>query len=230
MDLITMGLIGGTAWAVTLIVDKLNINSVVGIGKEIDNYSLVVGYSGALIKKPIIVSMKVTAHILVCGLSGSGKSKMVEGAISDKKNVVLLNVFEDDFRSIRADRINGNTNILNYLGSLLDKPYKRSEPLYVVIDELLVLCMDKKVNKAIADVLAVGRHYDIFVIGISQRGEKTELPYKNLFNARICFRQVEESSYRAILGFSPEDKQLNHREFYLYSDEMVRGRTYNLDF
>lgn len=235
MLLMDFGVITFGATACYLVVDKFNIGqglinifSTAKNKKLLDQYSLLIGYSGSLLKKQIIVNMKITPHVLVCGLSGSGKSKMVETAISDKNNVALLNVFEDDFISIRGDRINGNENILDYLKSLVEEPYKRIEPLYVVIDELLVLCMDKKVNKAIADLLAIGRHYNIFVIGISQRGEKTELPYKNLFNARVCFRQVEESSYRAILGFSPEDKKLKHREFYLYSDEIAKGKTYDL--
>ncbi len=235
MLLMDLGVITFGAAASYLLVDKFNvgqglINIFYGLDnkKKLDQYSLLIGHSGSLLKKLIIVSMRISPHLLVCGLSGSGKSKMVESAIADKKSVTLLNVFEDDFISIRGDRINGNENILDYLKSLVEAPYKRIEPLYIVIDELLVLCMDKKVNKAITDLLAIGRHYNIFVIGISQRGEKTELPYKNLFNARVCFRQVEESSYKAILGFSPEDKQLKHREFYLYSDEIARGKTYDL--
>lgn len=235
MLLMDFGVITFGATACYLVVDKFNIGqglinifSTAKNKKLLDQYSLLIGYSGSLLKKQIIVNMKITPHVLVCGLSGSGKSKMVESAIADKKNIVLLNVFEDDFTSTRGRRVNGNDNILKYLQDLIKEPYKRQEPLYIVIDELLVLCMDKKVNKAIADLLAVGRHYNIFVIGISQRGEKTELPYKNLFNSRVCFRQVEESSYRAILGFSPEDKKIRHREFYLYSDEISKGKTYDI--
>lgn len=233
MLLLDYGLIAGGIYLMYEAVDKLKVadlisgfNGNVAAGNE--EYFLTIGYSGSFIKRPIRVNMRITPHLLVCGLSGSGKSKMIESAVAEKKNVILLNVFEDDFKSTRGRRINGNENILKYLQELIKEPYKRQEPLYIVIDELLVLCMDKKVNKAIADVLAIGRHYNIFLIGISQRGEKTELSYKNLFNTRVCFRQVEESSYRAILGFSPEDKQLKHREFYLYSDEIARGRTYDL--
>lgn len=231
--LLDIGLLIGGFYVIYEVVDKLKVADLVsGVGGKVaagnEEYFLTIGYSGLFIKKPIRVNMRITPHLLVCGLSGSGKSKMIESAIVGKKNVILLNVFEDDFTSTRGRRINGNENILKYLQEIIKEPYKRQEPLYIVIDELLVLCMDKKVNKAIADVLAIGRHYNIFLIGISQRGEKTELSYKNLFNSRVCFRQVEESSYRAILGFSPEEKQLKHREFYLYSDEIARGKTYDL--
>lgn len=100
--------------------------------------------------------------------------------------------------------------------------------MYIVIDELLVLCIDKNITKMIADLLAIGRHYNVFIIGISQQGTKEAVKFKDLFNARVCFRQVEESAYRSVLGYSPEDKQLKKREFYLYSDEINRGYTYSI--
>jgi DNA segregation ATPase FtsK/SpoIIIE-like protein len=96
------------------------------------------------------------------------------------------------------------------------------------MDELLILCMDNKIEKAIMNLLAVGRHYNIFLIGICQLGTKEIIKFKDLFNTRICFRQVEESSYRAVLGYSPEDKQLQKREFYYYSDEVGKGYTYDV--
>ena len=100
--------------------------------------------------------------------------------------------------------------------------------MYVVIDELLVLCIDKKISNAIKDLLAIGRHYNIFLIGISQRGCKSDLSFKDLFNARMTFKQVESSSYGAILGYSVEDKRLNKREFILASDDIYRGMTYDV--
>lgn len=199
--------------------------------KEVGPYELRVGYRDFIVfRKPIIINMKATPHLFVCGLSGSGKSKMVEYAVKDK-NVVLLNVFPEDFKSITARRIIGNDEILEYLTNLLKDmkgSKKRDTPLYVVVDELLVLCMDKAITKAIMDILAIGRHYNIYLIGISQTGTKESVKFKDLFNARICFRQVEESAYRTILGYSPEKKNLKHREFYLYSDRIERGYTYTI--
>lgn len=229
--LIDFALFGFGTSALYLAVDKFGIGekliSLCSRNKELDEYMLQVGYSGIL-RKQIIVNFRTTPHLLVCGLSGQGKSKMVESAIKFKKNVILLNVFEDDFTSIKSRRINEVGEILIFLKALLEDKKKYDEPIYVVIDELLTLSMNKKVNTAISELLAVGRHYNIFVIGICQRGEKTELSYKNLFNARICFRQVEESSYRAVLGYSPVNKTLNHREFYIYSDVIEKGKTYDL--
>jgi DNA segregation ATPase FtsK/SpoIIIE-like protein len=185
------------------------------LGYEIGNY------------KPIVIDMAITPHLFVCGLSQCGKSRMIEFAIKDK-NVILLNVFEEDFKSIKSERINGNDNIKEYLKKLVAEPCYRSSPIYIVIDELLVLCMNKDVTQAIMDLLAIGRHYNIFVIGISQTGTKETVKFKDLFNARICFRQVEESAYRTVLGYSPEIKDLKPRQFHLYSDKLAFGCTYDI--
>ena len=198
--------------------------------KEVNQYQLKLGYIRGIVNKPILVDMRITPHLFVVGLSGSGKSKMVEKAIQ-KKNVVLINAFKDDFKTIQAKRVLGNVNILKYLNELLQSVRggkKWTRPLYIVIDELLVLCIDKNITKMIADLLAIGRHYNVFIIGISQQGTKEAVKFKDLFNARVCFRQVEESAYRSVLGYSPEDKQLKKREFYLYSDEINRGYTYSI--
>lgn len=197
--------------------------------KGVNQYQLKIGYKDNLIyNKPLIINMKVTPHLFVCGLSGSGKTKMIERSVQGKQ-VILINVFKDDFTSIESRRINGNNNILRFFHILLENLYKRDVPLYIVIDELLVLCMDKSITKAISDLLAVGRHYNIFLIGISQIGTKESVKFKDLFNARVCFRQVEESSYRSVLGYSPNDKKLNRREFYVYSDEIAKGYTYTIN-
>lgn len=232
--LIDLFLIVSSSYCIYKAVDRLKISDgIISILKSRksscnDEYILQVGYQGKVIKNPITVNMKKIPHVLCCGTSGSGKSCCVESFIRSHKNVVLLNVFDEDFRTVKGRRINGNANMLKFLENLVAYPYKREIPLYVVIDEVLILCADKKINKAILDLLAIGRHYGIFVIAVSQRGEKSELSYKNLFNCRICFRQVEESSYRAILGFSPDDKQLNPREFYIYGEEICKGRSYDL--
>lgn len=199
--------------------------------RSLNNYELNIGYTRACgIKIPIIVDMRITPHVFVCGLSLSGKTKMVEYAIQGKQ-AVLLNAYEHDFSSIKAQRIVGNKNILDYLEDLTftmkNRP-KRDKPLFVVIDELLTLCNDKKIVTSIAGLLADGRHYDIYLVGISQEGTKEAVKFKNLFNTRVCFRQVEESSYRVVLGYSPEDTNLRQRQFYLYSDKIVKGYTHTI--
>ena len=111
--------------------------------KEVNQYQLKLGYIRGIVNKPILVDMRVNAHCFIAGLSGSGKTKMVEKAIKGKQ-VVLLNAFKDDFRTIQAKRIIGNANILKYLNELLQsvrEGKKWTRPFYVVIDELLVLSL-----------------------------------------------------------------------------------------
>lgn len=197
--------------------------------RNLSPYQLRLGYKDyKVLRVPIIVNMKKTPHILVCGLSNCGKSKMIQYAIQDK-NCVLINVFKDDFKNINAPRICGNSCILEYLNTLLENIQSNSEPLYLVVDEMLVLCMDKAITKAILDILAVGRHYNVFLIGITQTATKENLKFKDLFNVRICFRQVEESSYRVVLGYSPTKKIKKQRQFYVYSDFIARGNTYTIN-
>ena len=109
--LLDIGLITFSAVAVTFCADKFGVSDFLSGAskskKAEDIYSLKIGYSGAIVKRKILISMKVTPHFLVCGLSGSGKSKMVELAVRDKNNVVILNAFDDDFESVQAERING---------------------------------------------------------------------------------------------------------------------------
>ena len=227
--LIDYALLAGAGIFTYAVADRYISDGVIGLfaNKTISDYELTLGYSGKLIKKTIVVDMRSTPHLLCCGLSGQGKSRCIEYAIKCK-DVVLLNAFNDDFKSIKGRRIVGNEKILKYLESLTREPYKREKPLYIVIDELLVLCIDKKISNAIKDLLAIGRHYNIFLVGISQRGCKSDLSFKDLFNARMTFKQVESSSYGAILGYSVEDKRLNKREFILASDDLYKGMTYDV--
>ena len=86
--------------------------------------------------------------------------------MASKKNVTILNAYEDDFTTVKnARRIIGNEKILKYLTNLLENPIKRKEDdiLFLVIDEMLVLCSDKKITKAITDLLAIGRHLSEFM-------------------------------------------------------------------
>ena len=87
--------------------------------------------------------------------------------------------------------------------------------MYLIIDELLTLTKNKEINKILMELLAVARHFNIFVIGIAQEGTKENLKFKNLFNARVCFKMIEDSSYKTVLGCSVEE-QLQKQEFYLF--------------
>lgn len=173
----------------------------------------------------VAFDMRLSPHILVSGLSGQGKTKFVESLLIDRKDIdiVLLNVFKDDMRRIKARRINTLEDIKKFLESVL-KP-NRSKPLYIVIDELLSLSIqDKTIGKTITRLLAVARHYNVFLICISQSATKEEVGSKMLFNTRICFKQVESSQYQTVLGYTPEDKKLQQREYYYISTEIGKSK------
>lgn len=194
----------------------------------ISEYDLVVGKDK--LNRKIIVSMKETPHLLVCGLSGQGKSKLVEYSVRNKLDVIILNSFEEDFKTCKCKKISDLGEIEEYLKMLVTEKKRYLVPKFIIIDEMINLSINKNISKYIIQLLAIGRHYNIYLIGIAQRGLKTELPYKDLFNARLTFRQVESSSYRAILGGIKEDTNLNlkKRHFILYASDVIEGRTYDI--
>lgn len=189
-------------------------------------FKLLLGYNKK--GEPLIVDMKKTPHIGVQGASNSGKSRMVEIALKNLigADVVLINCFEDDFESIHGERINKEEDILNYLEGLIREPYYREKPLYLVLDELNVLGKNKNINKAIMDILAQARHFNVFFIALGQSLLKENCPYKQLFNVRITFRAIDKSSIAAFLGCTVEETNLNQREFICYSDSIYRGKSY----
>lgn len=194
---------------------------------NLDSYTLLLGYN---YNGNITVDMRKTPHLLIIGLSGQGKTFMAKSIIKnleDLTDIVLINAFEDDFNGHKGRRIVEEENILIFLKSLLEVKIKRNKPMYIVIDELLSLIKNKEINKCIMQLLAVARHFNVFIIGISQDGTKENLKFKNLFNARVCFRMIEDSSYKTVLGCNVED-QLQKQEFYLYSDGLYKGRTFQV--
>lgn len=171
--------------------------------------------------KNVTFNMQIAPHLLVAGLSGQGKSCFVEYLFKDREdllnNVYLVNAYRSDFKSLKCKRINNTKGILTLLtdsARLLQK-----HPRYIIIDELMEISIrEPKLIKELTKALAVSRHYNTFFICIAQQATKEEIKCKSLFNCRVTFKQVEYSSYQTILGFSPEDRQLQAREFYYLSD------------
>ena len=168
----------------------------------------------------ITFNMQIAPHILIAGLSGQGKSKMVEYLFKDRddiKEVYLVNAYREDFKSFNCKRINNTTDILKLLSEASTELQKH--PRYIIIDELLELSIrEPKIIKELTKALAVARHFNTFFICIAQQATKEEIKCKSLFNCRITFKQIESATYQTILGYSPEDKQLKQREFYYLSD------------
>ena len=193
---------------------------------ELNPFELLLGHD--LKGIPIIVDMLKTPHLLICGLSGSGKSAMIRGIIANlDTKVIMLNGFLDDYKDLNNIlHIQQEEIILKRLEGLLKNPYKREKPLYIFFEELATI-KNKKIIQALKELLCIARHYNIFLIGLIQISTKEELACKSYFNARCSFRQIDSSSYSVALGVNVGDP-LPKREFYVISDDLYRGRTYLL--
>ena len=191
---------------------------------------LVIGYDPFSYEMtPIIADMYKNPHMLVSGLSQQGNTSMVEYALRGRQSIIL-NAMPDNFQSIEPiERITEYDEMIYILGELI-KSGKLKEPLYVVIDEMLQLVIDgkKQVTELITKLLAKAAHNNIFVIGITQSAEKEVVKCKHLFNTRVCFRVVDDSSYKVVLGYSPDEQILLPRHFYYVTDRKGVGCTYDL--
>lgn len=175
----------------------------------------------------IIADMKKYTHLLISGGCNQGKSKMVSYIVKNlkqKANILVFNAFEEDYKGIPL--VNGLKAIENRLGAILEGKRKRDKPLYIVIEEMQVISKNKKIQEILKELLSVGRHYNIFCIGIIQIATKENCSFKDLFNCRISFRQVDTSSYSVVLGVDVK-KDLEQREFYFLSDSLIKGYTFN---
>ena len=193
---------------------------------NLDECTLLIGHDRF---KPITVNMNSTPHLLITGLSGQGKSRCLKVMLlnlQDKADIILCNAFEDDFKGVRARKIYGEQNILNYITSVLENLYRREKPLYIVIEELGTI-KNKELIKKIQELLCIARHYNVYIIGVIQIATKEELKFKSYFNARLSFRQLDDSAYRVVLGTGVEEN-LNKQEFVLVSDDKYVGRTYDI--
>lgn len=191
---------------------------------ELEEHELLLGYNE---QGYVIADMKKQVHLLISGLSGQGKSKMVNYMlhnISQNAQILVLNGFEEDYKGFIL--VNGLKAIESRLGEILEHKEKRNKPLYLVIEEMQVLSKNKKIQEMLKEILSVGRHYNIFVIGIIQIANKENCSFKDLFNSRLSFKQIDTSSYSVCLGVNV-DKSLEQREFYFLSDELVKGYTFN---
>lgn len=190
----------------------------------LNRYKLLLGYNYDEI---LCADMKKVPHCLISGLAGQGKSRMVNYLLNNLKDVsdiMVLNGFEDDY--IGFDLIYGDNEIAQYLKQLLDDKLKRKRPLYVVIEEMQGLNSNTSITKLCKELLSYGRHYNIYVIGIIQIATKENCKFKDLFNTRVTFKQMDSSAYSVCLGIHV-DKDLKHREFYLYAEEgLKKGITF----
>lgn len=191
-------------------------------------FHLLLGEDTSILHRKIYVDMSVDSHVLIVGLSNCGKSKLAEGMLRDK-DVIVVNAFEEDFQSIKGARVIGEDNILEFLRHVLDDRTIDSKPLYLLVDELVVLLRNKSIAKELQGLLCIARHTKLYIVALSQEGTKEVISFKNLFNVRIMMKAIEESTYRTVLGASVEDTNLKQREFYVRDNNGIRrGRSLDI--
>ena len=114
-------------------------------------YQLVLGYDFK--GDQIIADMSSTPHLGVVGTSKMGKSVCIEmalQAIQEQIDILMINCFSDDFKSLQGRRINENEAMKEVLEEELNNKELREKPLYILIDEYNVLI---KTIKKIDDII-----------------------------------------------------------------------------
>ncbi len=233
MALIDSGLIAGGIYLLYEVVDRLNIaDGFISFyrGKySVNDYELIVGHCNDFAKKVITVDLKVFPSFSITGISNCGKSKLVEYMLMNTKlPIVLINAYEDDFKNVKCRRIVEIKAIEKYLDYLLNEK-DNEHPILVIFDEALTLMSYKNIAKKIHTLLTKNRHKKIYVVAIFQELNKTIVPFKSLFTARLTMRAIQVSDINSALGTTIEDyKPLKNREFILLSDDIYWGKTYDV--
>lgn len=208
--------------------EKRSIEEKTGENRSIDfdklKYLLILGYDWE--GKPIFVNMNTNAHLLISGLSGNGKSCCVRAMIEQLEHVgadvIIINGYKEDYPNHKGRFI---TNAKEFIASLYDNLQYHNTPLYLVLEEMQTF--DNKTSELLKKLLSIGRHYNMFIIGVIQEATKENCKFKSLFNARCTFKQVDSSSIQVVLGCSI-DKALNKQELALLSDGLYYGRTFTI--
>lgn len=192
---------------------------------QLQDRELLLGYNQ---QGYIIADMGKYPHLLISGLSNQGKSKMIYYMLKnlgDRANILLLNGFKEDYRGFTL--VQGTKAIQRRIEAILKDKEIRIKPLYLILEEMQSINKDKKLQEQLKELLSMGRHYNIYCIGIIQNATKENCSFKDLFNCRCSFRQIDSSSYQVCLGTSVE-KGLEQREFYFLDSNLVKGYTFNI--
>lgn len=192
---------------------------------QLQDRELLLGYNQ---EGYIIADMGKYPHLLISGLSNQGKSKMIYYMLKnleDRANILILNGFKEDYRGFTL--VQGIKAIQRRIEAILKDKEIRIKPLYLILEEMQSISKDKKLQEQLKELLSMGRHYNIFVIGIIQNATKENCSFRDLFNCRCSFRQIDSSSYQVCLGTSVE-KGLEQREFYFLDSNLVKGYTFSI--
>ena len=192
---------------------------------QLQDRELLLGYNQ---QGYIIADMGKYPHLLISGLSNQGTSKMVNYMLKnleDRANILVLNGFKEDYRGFTL--VQGTKAIQRRIEAILKDKEIRSKPLYLILEEMQSISKDKKLQEQLKELLSMGRHYNIYCIGIIQNATKENCSFKDLFNCRCSFRQIDSSSYQVCLGTNVE-KGLEQREFYFLDSNLVKGYTFSI--
>ena len=192
---------------------------------QLQDRELLLGYNQ---QGYIIADMGKYPHLLISGLSNQGKSKMIYYMLKnlgDRANILVLNGFKEDYRGFTL--VQGTKAIQRRIEAILKDKEIRIKPLYLVLEEMQSISKDKKLQEQLKELLSMGRHYNIYCIGIIQNATKENCSFKDLFNCRCSFRQIDSSSYQVCLGTSVE-KGLEQREFYFLDSNLIKGYTFSI--
>lgn len=192
---------------------------------ELQEHELLLGYNQ---DGYIIADMSKYPGILISGLPNQGKSKMVNYMLRNLNgtaDILVLNGFKDDYDGFNL--VVGIKAIAQRIQAILELKEVRKKALYLVIDEMQILAKNKKIQEQLKELLSISRHFNIFIIGIIQNASKDNCSFKDLFNCRVSFRQIDSSSYGVCLGTAVE-KGLEQREFYFLDNQLVKGYTFTI--
>lgn len=192
---------------------------------QLQDRELLLGYNQ---EGYIIADMGKYPHLLISGLSNQGKSKMIYYMLKnlgDMANILVLNGFKEDYKGFTL--VQGTKAIQRRIEAILKDKEIRIKPLYLILEEMQSINKDKKLQEQLKELLSMGRHYNIYCIGIIQNATKENCSFKDLFNCRCSFRQIDSSSYQVCLGTSVE-KGLEQREFYFLDSNLVKGYTFSI--
>ena len=142
MMIIDYGLFFFIAVIIKLLLDKLTVtdlicdlvNDAFDKMSESSQYNIVLGHSKTLSRKNITLDLRMFPSLSITGISGSGKSKMVEYILKHTSlKILLINAYKDDYNDLECSRINNITEIESFLDEVLEGNNK--EPMLIVFDE-----------------------------------------------------------------------------------------------
>lgn len=195
-----------------------------------NKYELILGHD--ILRKKITLNLKEFPSLSITGITGSGKSCLISIALTkNKADKVLLNAYQEDYSNIYfKKRITDIEKIEQYLDYLLEID-RLDHFTIIVIDEALSLTAYKKINDKLKVLLSKNRHKNCAIVLLFQELNKTIVPYKSLIAARLSMRLLQQSDYQSALGISLDGGiTLQNREFILVSDNIYKGKSYNLNF